>query len=480
MLSAAVTLLGVWLLTIWWTPVAGPGFPETGRVPAANSLAAVDVDARTEVPVRPASRASSQSSAVDPAVNRASLALPTSSPGPRGAPAAEIVSSPDRHDGGAFEVTIRFADPVAGTPLPDWPHSLHVEAGEIRSLSPLDPSGFEWSASITPQGRRSVNLSIARRGSCEGFPSSCLAAQLLSEREAGVVIAGPPVRARVVELPTHHLAQQPVEFLLELDEPVWASLREIRDRAFRVANGRLIGVNRVDGRHDLWRVTLKPDPGADVRVVFSPQAGCHAGFLGCKGDLNRIVNELEFSIPAARLYLTFDDGPHPRYTPQILDVLARYQARATFFVVGSSALAYPELIDRIVREGHTLANHTWDHESLDGISEQHFNETIRRTQELLGEHATACMRPPYWAMDEHTESRAAKLGLRIVLGEIRPRDWTQPGALEIANRLVASARPGRIAVLHDGGGDRDQTVEGLELALAYLEQSHYVYEPVCQ
>ena len=480
MLGTAVTLLGVWLLTSWWAPAAGPGFPETGRAPAANTLAAVDVDARTEIPVRPASRPGSQSSAVDPAANSASLALPTSSFEPRGAPAAEIVSSPSRHDGGEFEVTIRFAEPVAGTPLPDWPHSLHVEAGEIRSLSPIDPSGFEWSARIAPQGRRSVNLSIARRGPCDGLQFSCVAPQLLSQREASVVVAGPPVTARVVERPTHHLAPQPVEFLLELDEPVWASLREIRDRAFRVANGRLIGVNRVDGRHDLWRVTLMPDTGADVRVVFSPQSGCHAGFLGCKGDLNRIVNEFEFSIPAARLYLTFDDGPHPRYTPQILDVLARYQAKATFFVVGSSAEAYPELIDRIVREGHTLANHTWDHESLDGISEQNFNETIRRTQELLGERATACMRPPYWAMDEHTVSRAAKLGLRVVLGEIRPRDWTKPGALEIANRLVASAAHGRIAVLHDGGGDRAQTVEGLELALAYLAQSHYVYEPVCK
>ncbi len=194
----------------------------------------------------------------------------------------------------------------------------------------------------------------------------------------------------------------------------------------------------------------------------------------------RIESPLAVNVPAARLYLTFDDGPNPVFTPRILNVLSRYDARATFFVTGESATNYPELIELIVSEGHTLANHTWNHTSLDGISYEDFVETITRTQQVLGEHATSCLRPPYYSIDEHTVARAEQLGMRVVMGEVRPLDWSQPGVLEIADRIVGGAAPGRVVVLHDGGGDRSQTVEGLELALAYLESRNYVYEPVCQ
>ncbi|MXX81458.1 MAG: polysaccharide deacetylase family protein [Chloroflexi bacterium] len=480
MLGAAATLIAFWFLANLWAPAAGTDFPSTGRFPTAYALAAADVDARTEIPVRSPAQSAAQSGQLPLFSDENSAAIVSSLPSTQSTPPVRIAASPARHDGVEFEIAIRFAEPVRGTGFLDWPFSLLVESGEIRALSQVDRDGFEWSARIAPQGRRSVGVSLAQRSSCPGAELSCLAVRSASRPETRVVVAGPPVSAHVVEHPTHHMTGQPVEVLIELSEPVWAGLREIRDRAIQVTNGRVLGVNRVDGRHDLWRVSLLPELGADLEVAFSPRIGCGPDGLRCTGDLHRIVDEFGLTIPAARLHLTFDDGPHPRYTPQVLDVLARYQARATFFVVGSSAAAFPELIERIVREGHTLANHTWNHESLDGISEQDFNTTLNRTQDLLGEHATACMRPPYYAMDEHTVSRAEKLGLRVVLGEIRPRDWTKPGALEIANRLVASAAHGRIAILHDGGGDRTQTIEGLELALAYLEQFGYAYEPICR
>lgn len=91
-----------------------------------------------------------------------------------------------------------------------------------------------------------------------------------------------------------------------------------------------------------------------------------------RGGLERVV------------HLTFDDGPHPVRTQQILDVLARYDARATFFVTGIRATAHPELIDRIAAEGHTLANHTWNHEIVVGLPLAEFNESVTRTQEALG------------------------------------------------------------------------------------------------
>ena len=160
------------------------------------------------------------------------------------------------------------------------------------------------------------------------------------------------------------------------------------------------------------------------------------------------------------MYLTFDDGPHPTYTPQILDILAWHGARATFFVTGESASLYPELIERIVHEGHTLANHTWDHVALDTLSAEEFEETVLRTQRALGDHATPCIRPPYYRADQETYERAAGLGLQVIMGNVRPRDWARPGAQVIANRIVGGAAPNAVVVLHDGGGDRSQTVEG--------------------
>ncbi len=460
MLGAAVTLIGFCILAHWWFPMPGIESRQPGAPSDPTAVSLLTPGAPPEA-VGPHFIAHSE-----PALMRLLW--------PHGSPPAAIVSSPVRHRGADFDVTIRFAQPLGDTPLSLWPHSLVVQSGEVRTLARNDPAGIEWTATIAPQGRRSVDVGLVRRVPCHALASYC------SAPLTAATVPGPPVAARVVEPPTHHTAQASIEFLLELSEPVWAGLQELRDRAFQVANGRVSGIDRVDGRHDLFRVTVQAEPGADVAVAFSPRSGCAADERSCAPELSRIVDEFEFSIPAARLYLTFDDGPHPEFTPRVLDVLARYDARATFFVVGSSAAAHPELIDRIVREGHTLANHTWNHDSLAGIEEDEFFDTLASTQELLGEHATACMRPPYYSMDEHTESRAAEMGLKVVMGEIRPRDWTSPGAIEIANRIVGGAAHGRVVILHDGGGERSQTIEGLELALAYLQPFRYVYEPVCE
>jgi len=180
------------------------------------------------------------------------------------------------------------------------------------------------------------------------------------------------------------------------------------------------------------------------------------------------------------LYLTFDDGPHPVYTPQVLDVLARHGARATFFVVGRLAQAYPDIIQRIAAEGHTLANHTWNHEDLSGLSRDSFDETVGRTQEILGELATMCLRPPYGSVGAHTREWAASHELSLVMWDSSPRDWLRPPAEEIAGHIVQWARPGVVLLMHDSGGDRSNTVQGLDMALERLADRGLRYEPVCR
>ena len=179
-------------------------------------------------------------------------------------------------------------------------------------------------------------------------------------------------------------------------------------------------------------------------------------------------------------YLTFDDGPHAEYTPQVLDVLARYDARATFFVVGRLARAYPDLIERIAAEGHTLANHTWNHEDLATLDQAAFDETVGRTQAILGDLATPCLRPPYGSVGAFTREWAAAHGLSVMMWHGSPEDWRRPPATEIADYLVEWAGTGRVILLHDGGGDRSNTVQGLDMALERLSDQDLRYEPVCR
>ena len=178
------------------------------------------------------------------------------------------------------------------------------------------------------------------------------------------------------------------------------------------------------------------------------------------------------------VYLTFDDGPSA-WTARILAMLARYDARATFFVIGRQAPAYTTLIRDAARAGSTFANHTYNHPSLKGISRATFRREILATAEALGPYAALCLRPPYGAMDVNTRTYAAELGYRIVLWDIDPRDWARPGAEAIATHVLEHIRPGKVVLLHDGGGDRAQTLAALEVILRRLQAEDYRFEPVC-
>lgn len=485
LLSGTMTLIGIWLIANLWS-VAPPGAIEPPPyLPRETAQGVSPEPARSEPRLVGARRVplvglleEHQVRVRQPTEVMRWLALRMLWPG--GPPTVAIDEAPLRHDGSAFDIGIRFDRPLHDAPLALWPHALLVGSGSIGGVTRIDEPGTQWRVTIVPDGRRSVDIRLRSRVFCGTRAASCADDAVTAEGPMRVGITGPGVTSRILDAPEHHRGEERLQFLIELSAPIQTDLRGIRDLAIEVSNGRVVGIGREAGRGDLWRVTLEAEARTDLEVAFRPRSGCGALGADCGAELGRIENDLTLSVPAARLYLTFDDGPNPVFTPPILDVLAHFNARATFFVTGQGATLYPQLIERIASEGHTLANHTWDHVSLDGISAEDFDETVTRTQRVLGEHATRCLRPPYYLMDEHTVDRAANLGLTIVIGEVRPADWKQPGATEIASRIVGGAAPGRIVVLHDGGGDRSQTVEGLELALAYLESRNYVYEPVCQ
>lgn len=178
-------------------------------------------------------------------------------------------------------------------------------------------------------------------------------------------------------------------------------------------------------------------------------------------------------------YLTFDDGPSGTYTPQILAVLARYGAHATFFDLGSQVQQFPNLLRDEVAAGNTIGNHTWDHQSLAGMSKAQFDSEVSRTKRILGTHGTDCLRPPYGATDGFTAQYAAQLGYRLQLWDIDPRDWSRPGVQGIVDNVMTNLAPGRVILMHDGGGDRSETVAALDRILRALTAQGWTFPTLC-
>jgi cellulose synthase/poly-beta-1,6-N-acetylglucosamine synthase-like glycosyltransferase/peptidoglycan/xylan/chitin deacetylase (PgdA/CDA1 family)/spore germination protein YaaH len=176
--------------------------------------------------------------------------------------------------------------------------------------------------------------------------------------------------------------------------------------------------------------------------------------------------------------LTFDDGPDPNWTPAILDILKQENVPATFFIIGKNGQAYPDLVRRMVNEGHEIGNHTFTHPNLGEIpgslTELELNATQRLIESLIG-RSTVLFRPPYFGDAEADKPqevepaiRAQRLGYLMVGVRIDPDDWQMPvTADQIVQRTINRASDsnpetrGQVVLLHDSGGDRSATVEAL-------------------
>lgn len=169
--------------------------------------------------------------------------------------------------------------------------------------------------------------------------------------------------------------------------------------------------------------------------------------------------------------LTFDDGPDPEWTPQILDTLRSRGVHGTFFLIGENAEVYPELVRRLLREGHELGNHTFTHPNMALVGPRTMRLELSATERLLEaitNRETALFRPPYFGDAEPTTADelvpiayAQSLGYITVGLRIDPDDWATPGVDSIIQRTLAQLNQGNVVLLHDGGGDRAQTVAAL-------------------
>lgn len=161
--------------------------------------------------------------------------------------------------------------------------------------------------------------------------------------------------------------------------------------------------------------------------------------------------------------LTFDDGPNPRWTPQILDQLRAAHVTATFCLVGKEARRYPELVARIVREGHQLCNHSWRHDmNLGRRPIADIKADMVRTNQAIRaavpDAKISWFRQPGGRWTDEEVAVAGQLGMRPLHWAVDPQDWNHPSAKTIITRVEAAVRPGSVVLMHDAGGDRSQTM----------------------
>jgi peptidoglycan/xylan/chitin deacetylase (PgdA/CDA1 family) len=185
---------------------------------------------------------------------------------------------------------------------------------------------------------------------------------------------------------------------------------------------------------------------------------------------------------AGELALTFDDGPNPKWTPRLLDVLAEHEVKATFFMLGSRAQAEPQLVRRIAAEGHLIGNHSWSHPNLARTGARRVCDELARTTEMLKQitgEGVKYFRPPFGARRPVVFRIARELGLRVVMWNAMTSDWSEPSAERIAGRLAEKierlGRRGRAAniVLHDGGHLEQGVDRGASVAAAGMLVARY-------
>lgn len=168
--------------------------------------------------------------------------------------------------------------------------------------------------------------------------------------------------------------------------------------------------------------------------------------------------------------LTFDDGPS-RFTTDILAVLAEKGTAATFFWVGKVAAGRSDMI-RLARDaGHEVENHSWSHADLTALNAEGIHTEISRAAEALG--GTRFLRPPYGKYNSTVVEQAGTLGQSLVLWDVDTLDWKIHDASSILSRVQAAVRPGAVILMHDGGGDRSQTVAALPAVVDWLLNEGY-------
>ena len=208
------------------------------------------------------------------------------------------------------------------------------------------------------------------------------------------------------------------------------------------------------------------NPVISLPSNFSQDAG--VSFSSVRNDGNYIA-------------MTFDDGPHPKNTPRLLDMLRQRNVKATFYVIGSSVDSYPEIVRRIVAEGHEVGNHTYNHPNLTKMSNSGVRRELDKTRDSIIRAAGVkprTMRPPYGALlTRQREMIHSEYGYPTILWDVDPLDWKRPGTAVVKSRILSGTKSGSIVLAHDL---HSTTVDAMPSTLDALLAKGYRFVTVSQ
>jgi len=184
--------------------------------------------------------------------------------------------------------------------------------------------------------------------------------------------------------------------------------------------------------------------------------------------------------------LTFDDGPHPQFTPRLLEILAKHNAFATFFMIGKNAKQYPEIVQRVAMAGHAIGNHSWDHSLFPAITRSERFKQIRECQKAIDPYGSPIFRPPKGYQSIASRLDALLLGYKVIAWNVGGLDYLGHRAEWIVDHLINKLNPGSIIDLHDslwdtiveGAGDRSETLQAVDILLEKVgDKLHFITIP---
>lgn len=174
--------------------------------------------------------------------------------------------------------------------------------------------------------------------------------------------------------------------------------------------------------------------------------------------------------------LTFDDAPDDEFTPRVLDVLKKERVKATFFVVGNRVETHPEIMKRIVREGHEIGNHSYNHANLPKLRDKEFRDQVIRTDKIIQKYTgdiPKIIRPPYGNINEEQIKWLASQGKKVINWNVDSLDWKGLSAEQVSTNVLSHVEPGAIILQHSGGGEGEDltgTVEALPEIITKLKK----------
>ena len=183
-----------------------------------------------------------------------------------------------------------------------------------------------------------------------------------------------------------------------------------------------------------------------------------------------------------RIALTFDDGPHPKYTPEILDILDQYDVKATFFVIGTNAEGYPDIIKREIETGHEIGNHTYTHTRLPSMNDETLKQELSSCEKAIeaAGYTPYFFRPPEGKYDEEDLETIARFGYSVVLWTVDTEDWSGVSTDHIVNAVRNQIKDGGIILCHDFLTSKCHTPEALRIIIPELLAQGYEFVTVSE